>query len=168
MIALAATPYTWLRTNAIEFALMARTARRRDASTVGGSLASPGEQRPGGRTARNRAAVFEATLAQLASHGYAELSFEAVASRAGVHKSTIYRRWRTRDRLVTAAFMDSAQRNLETSDSGDIDRDARALARSVAATLSRPVAAAAVRATFALASAEVRDDISRRFWSSRY
>jgi AcrR family transcriptional regulator len=129
--------------------------------------AALGERRPGGRTARNRAAIFEATLAELAAHGYAGLSFEAVAAQAGVHKTTIYRRWRTRDQLVAAAFMDIAAHQLKVADTGDIDRDARVLARSVAATLNQPVVAAAARATLSLSAAEVRADIVRRFWSSR-
>ena len=143
----------------------ARTPARRDPSTR--RTARSGQPRPGGRTARNRAAIFEATLALLAVQGYAELSFDAIAARAGVHKTTIYRRWRTRDQLVTAAFMDSAQRNLEVADTGHIDRDARALARSVAATLAQPIVAAAIRATMSLESPEIRVEISRRFWGSR-
>jgi AcrR family transcriptional regulator len=126
-----------------------------------------GLRRPGGRTARNRAAIFEATVAQLALHGFAELSFDAIAAQAGVHKTTIYRRWRTREQLVAAAFMDAAERNLDVADTGSIDRDARALARSVAATLAQPVVAAAVWATLSLSSPEVRDHILRRYWGSR-
>jgi AcrR family transcriptional regulator len=129
--------------------------------------AAAGERRPGGRTARNRAAIFEATLAELARHGYAELSVDAIAARAGVHRTTIYRRWRTREQLVAAAFMDAAQRRLDVADSGDIDRDARALARSVASTLAQPVVAAAVRATLSLSSQQVRDEITSSFWYSR-
>lgn len=147
--------------NAIEFALVV------DSSTTRERRAAPGERRPGGRTARNRAAIFEATLAELALHGYAELSLDAIAAHAGVHKTTIYRRWRTRDQLVAAAFMDTAERRLDVSDTGNIDRDARMLARSVAATLAQPVVAAAVRATLSLNSPGVRGEIAARFWSSR-
>ena len=93
------------------------------------TVPDPGTRRPGGRTARNRAAIFQATLTELARHGYADLSFEAIAAQAGVHKSTLYRRWRTRDRLVAAAFMDISQRRVDVADTGDIDRDAQALAR---------------------------------------
>ena len=131
------------------------------------SAAAHGAPRPGGRTARNRAAIFDATLVELALHGFAELSFDSIAARAGVHKTTIYRRWRTRDQLVAAAFMDTAERRLEVADTGDIDRDARALARSVASTLAQPVVAAAVRATLSLSSPEIRGEIARRFWGSR-
>lgn len=53
----------------------------------------PGQVRPGGRTARNREAVCRATLLELAERGYAALTVENVAERAGVHKTTVYRRW---------------------------------------------------------------------------
>ena len=132
-----------------------------------GPSSAPGTRRPGGRTGRNRAAIFEATLAELAVRGYADLSFEAIATQAGVHKTTIYRRWRSKDQLVAAAFMAAAERQLEVADTASIDRDARTLARSVAATLAQPVVAAAVRATLSATSSEVRHQIARRFWASR-
>jgi AcrR family transcriptional regulator len=129
--------------------------------------APPGTRRPGGRTARNRAAVFEATLTELGAAGYAELSLDAIAARAGVHKTTIYRRWRSRDQLVAAAFMDAAKRQLEVADTGDIDRDARTLARSVAVTLSQPLGAAAVRAAMSAPQTHERYQIAKLFWASR-
>jgi AcrR family transcriptional regulator len=132
------------------------------------TVPAPGTRRPGGRTARNRAAILHATLVQLASQGYMDLSFDAIAAQAGVHKTTIYRRWRTRDQLVAAAFMDSASRRLEVADTGNIDHDAAVLARSVAATLSQSLIAAAVRATVSLSSPEIRGEIARRFWGSRH
>lgn len=134
---------------------------------MSGSAPAPAARRPGGRTARNRVAILEATLSELALRGFAELSFEAIAHHAGVHKTTIYRRWRTREQLVAEAFMDTAVRRLDLSDTGDIDRDMRALARSVASTLAQPLVAAATRATLSLSSSEVRDQISLRFWASR-
>src|SRR5262249_10168793 len=131
------------------------------------TLLAPATRRPGGRTARNRAAIFQATFNELARHGYSDLSFDAIAAQAGVHRTTIYRRWRTRDQLVAAAFMDTAARQLEGPDTYSTDHDARVLARSVTATLSQPVIAAAVRATVSLSSPEVRREIERRFWGSR-
>ncbi|WP_280305829.1 TetR/AcrR family transcriptional regulator [Nocardia neocaledoniensis] len=54
----------------------------------------PVRPRPGGRTARNRALVLDAVLAELTEHGYDALTVDAVAARAGVHRATVYRRWR--------------------------------------------------------------------------
>ena len=58
------------------------------------------------RGATVRANVLAATLAELAEAGYAALTVEAVADRAGVHKTTVYRRWRDREALVIDALTD--------------------------------------------------------------
>ncbi|HEY6693848.1 MAG TPA: TetR/AcrR family transcriptional regulator [Solirubrobacteraceae bacterium] len=50
------------------------------------------------------AAVLEATLATLDESGYARLTLEEVARRAGTTKPAIYRRWSSRQRLVLAAL----------------------------------------------------------------
>jgi AcrR family transcriptional regulator len=50
------------------------------------------------------AAVLEATLAVLGESGYGRLTLEAVARRAATTKPAIYRRWRSRQRLVLAAL----------------------------------------------------------------
>jgi AcrR family transcriptional regulator len=47
--------------------------------------------------------VLEATLVLLAEDGFARLSIEAVAQRAGVHKPAVYRRWPNKIDLVVAA-----------------------------------------------------------------
>ncbi len=49
-------------------------------------------------------AVLEATLAELAVNGFRALSVEQVALRAGVARTTVYRRWPTRADLVRAAI----------------------------------------------------------------
>jgi AcrR family transcriptional regulator len=56
---------------------------------------------------RNRqidAAALDATLAVLDASGYAGLTLEAVAQRAGTSKPAIYRRWSSRQRLVLSAL----------------------------------------------------------------
>jgi AcrR family transcriptional regulator len=50
------------------------------------------------------AKVLEATLEELAAKGYNAASIEDVAVRAGVAKTTIYRRWPTKADLVLAAI----------------------------------------------------------------
>ncbi len=56
------------------------------------------------RDARVDALVLETALAMLAEVGPTGLSVEEVAARAGVGKSTIYRRWPTKDDLVVASL----------------------------------------------------------------
>lgn len=50
------------------------------------------------------ASVLAATLEILAEHGFASLTIDEVAERAGVHTTTVYRRWGSRDGLVAAAL----------------------------------------------------------------
>jgi AcrR family transcriptional regulator len=60
--------------------------------------------RPRGRAERVVEQVLTATAQELSEVGYAALRIEAVAARAGVNKTTVYRRWPSRAALVTAAI----------------------------------------------------------------
>lgn len=62
-------------------------------------------KRPGRpRSADCDQAILAAATAELIEHGYFGLSIESVAARAGVAKTTIYRRWPGKDELVLAAI----------------------------------------------------------------
>ena len=124
--------------------------------------------RPGGRTARVRSAVLDATVAELVEHGYGELTVDGVAARAGVNKTTLSRRWGGRDSLIVDAVETFAAAQAKVPDTGDIDEDLRLWARSILATLTGPVSGALVRAVFGGAgdSPQVRD-LRHRFWLTR-
>ena len=64
----------------------------------------PATVRAGGRSARIVARVLESTLEMLGRDGYVGLRIEDIASRAGVNKTTIYRRWPSRAELVVSAL----------------------------------------------------------------
>ncbi|HWM37006.1 MAG TPA: TetR family transcriptional regulator, partial [Streptomyces sp.] len=53
--------------------------------TAGTGTGSSRSARPGGRTARTRHAVRQATLDEIADKGYDGLNVEGVAARSGVH-----------------------------------------------------------------------------------
>ncbi|HEY1547279.1 MAG TPA: TetR/AcrR family transcriptional regulator [Kofleriaceae bacterium] len=72
-------------------------ARRLPAPKFGGI-------RTGGRSARVVARVFTTTLTALGEVGYGALRIDDVAARAGVNKTTIYRRWPVKSQLVAAAL----------------------------------------------------------------
>lgn len=59
--------------------------------------------RPGGRTARNSRAVAQAVL-ELLSEGKTDFALQDVAARAGVHRTTLFRRWPDRAALVAEAL----------------------------------------------------------------
>jgi AcrR family transcriptional regulator len=91
----------------------------------------PGTVRPGGRSARVRAATFHAARLELVERGYAATSVEDIAARAGVHKTTIYRRWETKDRLLADAVRDLVDTAIPVPDTGWVETDLRCFARSL-------------------------------------
>jgi AcrR family transcriptional regulator len=93
---------------------------------------------------------------------------ESIAARARVHKTTVYRRWGGKTRLVAEALEAAAESRIQVPDSGDIDQELRALARAVLAILTSRDGAATVRALVAGAqgSPEV-GRVVRRFWATR-
>ena len=115
-----------------------------------------------------RAAVLAATIAELAESGHAALTLEAVARRAGVHKTTLYRRWGTRDALVLEAMLELVGERVPVPDTGSLRGDLLALVSSAAATASSPAGEAMVRA---VAAAGAHDEAlaahNRRFWTER-
>ncbi len=56
------------------------------------------------RSAESHQAILEATLELFAEEGLAGLSIEAIAERAGVGKTTIYRRWSAKEDIVSEAL----------------------------------------------------------------
>ena len=68
-------------------------------------------------------AILQTTLKLLTEHGYAGLSVERVASEAGVGKTTIYRRYTTKEELVAAAVGALKDELGPPPDTGDIRAD---------------------------------------------
>ena len=115
-----------------------------------------------------RAAAIAATLAELAESGYSALSLERVANRAGVHKTTLYRRWGTREELVLETMLERAGQRVSVPDTGSLRSDLLELARTAAANAATPEVAAMARAVAAEAPYDDRlAAANRRFWSER-
>jgi AcrR family transcriptional regulator len=94
--------------------------------------------RVGGRSARVVQSVLEATLEELGRVGYVALTFEGIAARAHVNRTTIYRRWPTKFALVHAAMAASSDKLQKAPDTGSIRSDLMALARQRLASMSLP------------------------------
>ena len=92
---------------------------------------------------------------------------ESIALRAGVHKTTIYRRWRTKGQLAADALADVAKARTDVTDTGDIDADMRTLARAVVATLTSREGLATVRAIVSESASAELGEVLKQFWSSR-
>ena len=92
--------------------------------------------RTGGRSARVREAILEATVTELTQAGYAALSVEAIAARAGVNKTTVYRRWADLDDLLVDALTGWSVQAVPVPDTGSIEGDLLALGRDLAGLLN--------------------------------
>ena len=82
--------------------------------------------------------IFAATLELLAEHGYDGLAIEAVAARAEVNKTTIYRWWASKDELLAAALVNSSVLEFPIPDTGSLRGDLLALAEEIAELLTKP------------------------------
>jgi len=84
-------------------------------------------QRPVGRPRSNEvhSAILKATLELLADEGFDGMSIEAVAKRAGVGKTTIYRRWSSKKALVLDALK-TLNTEVSVVDTGNFHEDATA------------------------------------------
>jgi AcrR family transcriptional regulator len=81
--------------------------------------------RPRSEEAHN--AILEATLDLLAEVGFSSLTVEGVATRAGVGKATIYRRWPSKLPLVVEAF--GQLPGFEEVDTGNLADDLKKMLR---------------------------------------
>ena len=90
------------------------------------------------KTAAIRAAVFE----ELAAIGFARMSIEGIARRAGVGKTAVYRRWRSKLHLVLDVVSAVAAAGLPSPDTGSLRGDVRMLLEVAARALRHPMAVA--------------------------
>jgi AcrR family transcriptional regulator len=99
--------------------------------------------------------ALNATLHELASAGYAALKVEEVASRARVNKTTIYRRWPTKEELVRAALSSivSHHDSLPLPDTGSVREDLMTVVRRILALARSPEG----RVTMRMVAAESPD-----------
>jgi AcrR family transcriptional regulator len=105
--------------------------------------------RPHGGSAAIIRAVLDATLDDLGMRGYADLSVEDIAERAGVNKTSVYRRWPTKRDLVLAALEGFRDDSATLQDTGGLRSDLFAYLRSIAIKLSVPRGRSIARAIMA-------------------
>jgi AcrR family transcriptional regulator len=74
---------------------------------------------PGTVAERRRGAILDATRELLAEGGVHGLTIEGVAARAGVAKTTIYRRWRSKEELALEVLIDMVQQFVATPEHDD-------------------------------------------------
>ncbi len=133
---------------------MARTPRR---------PAAPRRDAGRPRGAPVTEAVLSRTLEELAAVGLEGMRVERIAARAEVNKTSVYRRWPTREALVAAA-LEGVLASFSTAmpDTGSLRGDVLALVTPIAEFLASDTGRAVLRAAMASSSALAVADVAAR------
>jgi AcrR family transcriptional regulator len=110
---------------------------------------TPATRRRGGDL---EAAIFDAVFAQLETVGYAKLTMEGVATTARTGKAALYRRWKSKDELITDALKHVLPEPPTAPDTGRVRDDLLAIL-----TCTRDTLAACRGAAFKVLKEESED-----------
>jgi AcrR family transcriptional regulator len=125
-------------------------------------------RRPGGRSARVRQSVIDATLALVAERGLDGLTVADIAERAAVHETSIRRRWRTREILICDALLNYSEVHLPIPDTGSLREDLAAFASELATYLTTPLGRALLHAMATTGEDPALAEARTAFWQTRY
>ena len=104
----------------------------------------------------------------MAERGPGGLTISEIARRAGVHATSVQRRWGTTENVVLDAMLTRSQEELPVPDTGTLREDLIAFARLIAAYLATPLGTALSR-TMAVAEDDPdMADARLEFWRTRY
>ena len=119
------------------------------------------------RIARTREVVFAAAIEIVAERGFAGASIEAIAQRAGVARSTIYRNWPTRADLLLEA-VGSELDPIESLAMGNLRADLAAIATHLAELLTSQRMGSVVASIILEARRDSElEELRQRFLASR-
>lgn len=118
---------------------------------------SPG--RP--RSAASHQAILQATLELLSEVGFEAMSIEAIANRAEVGKTTIYRRYSSKDELVADAI-ESIREEVLIPDTGNLWSDIDALIENAAQVTLTPLGRQSV--AMIISSASSNPGFAQIYW----
>lgn len=115
---------------------------------------APPHTRPGGRSARVRVAVHHAVEELLAERASEDVTIPLVAARAGVHPTTVYRRWGSLAELLAAVAASRFSGDIVVPDTGSLRGDLERWVEDVATDLRDPDVLALMRAAVGTAGSE--------------
>jgi AcrR family transcriptional regulator len=114
------------------------------------------------RSDRSHQAMLKATLELLAEVGFEATSIDAIANRAGVGKTTIYRRYSGKEELVADAI-ESLRQDVVIPDTGNLWGDLDALIESAAQITLNPLGRQTVAMIIGSAAGNAR--FARIYWT---
>jgi AcrR family transcriptional regulator len=123
-------------------------------------------RRPGGRTAAVTRRVHQAIIELLVEGGVQACTIKAVAERAGVERSTLYRRFPDKWEAIIDALMARAADDIMPDLSGSFAKDLTSILRKLKAALDSPLGPALVEAAIELRAHDV-DEAPRAYFDRR-
>lgn len=123
-------------------------------------------RRPGGRTADITARVHKAVIELIVEGGFEACTFSNVAQRAGVERSTLYRRFPDRWDAIIDAWMARASQDVMPDLGDSFAADLRSVLRRLADVLESPLGPALLGIAAELRSRE-GTDFSRTYFDRR-
>src|SRR6202789_3561208 len=113
-----------------------------------------------------RRTVLAAAFEEVVANGFDGATVAGVAKRSGVHETTVYRRWVTRENLLVAALLERSADAIPAPDTGSIKGDLLAVVREVLSYGGSPAGTAILRAAM-LPVAHAYADAREAFWARR-
>jgi len=137
------------------------------ARATDGSPTPAPRQRLGGRSARVKEAVISATLALLTEKGLQNLTVADIAARAGVHETSIYRRWGQPANLIIEASLQYADREIPLPDTGSLVGDLVEMHKEGLVFFATPVGATLIGWAFSAPQTPEISPILAGYWRRR-
>jgi AcrR family transcriptional regulator len=114
------------------------------------------------RSIQSHQAMLRATLELLAEVGFETMSIEAIAARAGVGKTTIYRRYASKEELVADAI-ENVREEIMIPDTGNLQGDIDALIQNAAQITLSPLGRQTV--AMIISSASSNSQFAQIYWT---
>ncbi len=113
--------------------------------------------------------MLAAALDELTEYSFAGMSTARIADRAGVHRTTVHRRWPDQADLITEALLQEAGAAIPIPDTGTVRGDLRSLLRDIAGLIDFPERRRRIRALLADASRSPQiGALVSRVWTARF
>ncbi|MFJ9371474.1 TetR/AcrR family transcriptional regulator C-terminal ligand-binding domain-containing protein [Nocardia sp. NPDC101769] len=119
------------------------------------------------RGVKLRQAVLDATMAQVEAVGIDEVRIAEVAAAAGVHETSIYRRWKTLPRLLADALVSRTEAEVPIPDTGSVRTDLVWFTTALARFVATPTGSAMVRGVVLHGGDPEVADVRQEYWRRR-
>jgi AcrR family transcriptional regulator len=130
------------------------TIAMRDIDEGAHTADAPVRRRTGGRSARVREAVLRATFETLIEQGVEGLTFSEIGRRAGVHGTSVQRRWGSKENVLFEALIDLGAQSIAVPDTGSLRGDLIAMSKSLADYFASPLGGSIVQMIVANADSD--------------